>query len=99
MQIRQVPVRSFHADSRSISHIFFTRRSLRVCIAGENDVRMYQIEVRSKVVSVHMRVEVELHLFLTPALGGGQWTGSLTGRSKPVNVPSFPFNMRLWRLQ
>ena len=42
---------------------------------------MFQIAARHQAVPVHLTVETELHLFLTPALGAVEWTDSLPSRS------------------
>jgi hypothetical protein len=56
---------------------------VRVCIADKNGVKMFQIVVRCQVVPVHIKMEIELHFFLTPALSAVEWTDSLPCRSKP----------------
>jgi hypothetical protein len=72
------------------SHIFVTRLSLRVCIADENGVEMFQITARRQVVPVQVRGEIELHLFLTPSLGAVEWTDSLAGRFNPGECAAVP---------
>jgi hypothetical protein len=90
MQILLLSVRPFRVGRRSISHIFATRLSLWVCAADVHGVKMLQIEAQRKVVPVHMRVEIELHVFLTLALGAGECTVSLPSRFNPGECTVVP---------
>ena len=98
-QIRPVPARLCRVDRRHLPHIFVTWRSVPVCIADRNGVKMFEMAGRRQVLPVHVRVEMELHLFLTTALGAVEWTDSRPGLSNPGQCTVVPLNMRPGRPQ
>jgi hypothetical protein len=46
-------------------------------------------------MKMYGELDVQIHVFWTSALAGGEWSASRPGHFTPKETPTYPFSMRL----